>query len=239
MATDIKCFDENLTNVQVWKYFKVARFFQLLDTSCLYFSAAKQFEDKFEGSVGIRETRQEFCGEKTLQHAFEELKRLAKINCWHISDYENSAMWSLYAHENKGIAIVSTSDDLVLSLEDYKIEPEYSTETINFGKVSYVDLSEYNQRLSMLERFFYKHNCFQWEQELRFLISLRMAEEFGVRVPDDGIFVRTNLQKMIHKIVLGPNLSPEDNATILEQVEKHGIAHLVQKSTLTYTPTFI
>ena len=36
----------------------------------------------------------------------------------------------------------------------------------------------------MLDRFWYKHMAFAWEQEFRLAVSVRMAEEFGVQVPE-------------------------------------------------------
>ena len=61
----------------------------------------------------------------------------------------------------------------------------------------------------MLERFFYKHRAFESEREFRLVISLRMAEEFGVGVPEDGISVEVDLDLLINRIVLGSTISSE------------------------------
>jgi putative SOS response-associated peptidase YedK len=52
------------------------------------------------------------------------------------------------------------------------------------GPVEYVDLTQIRMKgAAMLDRFFYKHRAFEWEREFRLAISLRAAEEFGLRSP--------------------------------------------------------
>lgn len=58
-------------------------------------------------------------------------------------------------------------------------------------------------RTSMLERFYHKHMAFEWEKEFRLTISLRMAEEYGVNIPEKGIEVQANLPELISSIILG------------------------------------
>lgn len=81
---------------QLWRYFRTERFLELLQSSHLYFASGRQFGDPFEGAVGVlppgfpvdpRYTELEF-GEK----AFEELRRLTKVSCWHRASYESDAM---------------------------------------------------------------------------------------------------------------------------------------------------
>ncbi|RYD96692.1 MAG: DUF2971 domain-containing protein, partial [Sphingobacteriales bacterium] len=37
----------------LWRYFRTERFLELLQSSELYFAAARQFEDRFEGAVAV------------------------------------------------------------------------------------------------------------------------------------------------------------------------------------------
>ena len=41
------------TTEPLWRYFKTERFLQLLESSHLYFAAARQFEDPFEDAVAV------------------------------------------------------------------------------------------------------------------------------------------------------------------------------------------
>ena len=40
-------------NEQLWRYLKIERFIELIDTSRLYFSSAREFDDQFEGAVAV------------------------------------------------------------------------------------------------------------------------------------------------------------------------------------------
>lgn len=37
----------------LWRYFKVNRFLELLNSNKIYFASARQFEDPFEGAVAV------------------------------------------------------------------------------------------------------------------------------------------------------------------------------------------
>ena len=81
--------DAENTDEPLWRYFKTHRFVEFLESSQLYFAAATQFEDDFEGAVAVqspeykvdpRYSQMEFA-----EKAVFELKRLTKINCWPIA----------------------------------------------------------------------------------------------------------------------------------------------------------
>ena len=84
----------------LWRYFRAERFVGALQSRALRFPSARQFEDPFEGAVAVLPHDWPIdprYGE--LDHgdqAFEELRRLTKISCWHRADYESDAMWKLY-----------------------------------------------------------------------------------------------------------------------------------------------
>lgn len=90
----------------------------------------------------------------------------------------------------------------------------------------------------MLERFMYKHKAFSWEQEFRLIISLRLAEEFGVAVPDEGIRVAVDLRLLIDRIYLGPALSEDDIKTIRLAAEAVGLGDRVRVSSMLGTPRY-
>src|SRR5260370_18853748 len=122
------------------------------------------------------------------ESAFFQLKRLTKLNCWHRAGYESDAMWKLYAAESKGVAICSTPDRMRRAFQPFRLRPEYGVEDLWGSPVRYADLTQVRIRgAEMLDRVFFKHRAFEWEREFRLAISVRMAEEFGVAVPDNGI----------------------------------------------------
>src|SRR4051812_44504506 len=94
-------------NGGVWRYFKLDQFIEFINTSSLYFASARQFEDKFEGAVAVMPfgfpVDPRYAEPDNVDRAFEQLKRLTKISCWHKAVYESDAMWQLYANKKKGV----------------------------------------------------------------------------------------------------------------------------------------
>ncbi len=227
----------------LWRYMKPERFVSLVEDSRAYFAAAAQFKDRFEGAVAVQsgnlpvDPRYE-----ELEHredAFRQLKRLTKINCWHRADYESDAMWKLYAGESKGVAICSTASRLRDALQPFRLDPSYAVEDLWAGPVHYQDLTVVRMNVSMLDRFFCKHRAFEWEREFRLAISLRSAEEFGVTVPEEGIEVAVDVDALVERIVLGPELSRPDRERISQRARNAGLEARLYYSSLLGRPRYV
>jgi hypothetical protein len=128
----------------LWRYFKTERFLELLQSNHLYFSAARQFEDHFEGAVAILPQGfpidPQHANMKLIEEPFEELRRLTKVSCWHRAAYESDAMWKLYAGARKGVAIRTNAERIQASAKPFQLKPEYGSEDLWAGNVNYVDL---------------------------------------------------------------------------------------------------
>lgn len=229
-------------NEQLWRYFRTERFLELLQSSHLYFASARQFGDPFEGAVAVlppgfpvdpRYTELEF-GEK----AFEELRRLTKVSCWHRASYESDAMWQLYAGSRKGVAVCTNVDRIQAAAKPFRLKPEYGYEDLWAGNVNYVDLLKERLRVSMMDRFWYKHMAFAWEREFRLAVSVRTAEEFGVQVPEHGVKVEFDVPKLIEHIYLGPLLPETDAEAIRAAAKAHGIEDRIRITSLLGTPRY-
>lgn len=230
-------------SLKVWRYFDLDKFISLLEKKALYFASTRQFDDAFEGSITRRHyeyrlkkasngfgTDSDFY-RKHVSNAFYELTRLTKISCWHINDHESAAMWQLYLRDGKGIAIQSTLGRLQTSLEPFRLKPEYGEETINIGKVKYIDYrTEVMHDKTMLGRFFYKRKSFAHEKELRVAVSLRMAEEFGVNVPEKGVFVNADLNTLLSAVHLAPSVNSEFRQKVSKLITSHGFCFTVKQS---------
>ena len=228
----------------VWRYVTAERFVWLMENAKVYFPAASQFSDPFEGAVAVLapdypiDPRYEEMDSS--ERAFFELKRLTKLNCWHRAQYESDAMWKLYAGESKGLAICSTPARMRAAFHPFRLAPTYGIEDLWAGPVRYEDLMKVRLRAAgMLERFFYKHRAFEWEREFRLAISVRMAEEFGVSVPDDGIEVSVDLDALIEHIMLGPALTGPQVEQIIEHARVAGLGKRVVKSSLLGYPRYV
>lgn len=235
-----EAFDENQ---RLWRYFRTDRFIELLETGELYFASARQFQDRFEGATAVlpygtpedpRFPLRENFGER----AFEELRRLTKVSCWHRAAYESDAMWQLYAGAWKGVAICTTPARIASAASVFKLEPHHAGEELWAGNVQYIDLLQQRLNVSMMSRFWYKHMAFAWEQEFRLGISLRHAEEFGVRVPELGIKVLFGLKTLVESIYLGPSLDASEVTNVRNAVEEVGLAARLKVSSMLGIPRY-
>ena len=127
----------------LWRHFKTERFMELLQSSQLYFASARQFEDPFEGAVAVLPPGfpVDTCYAKPEfgENAFEELRRLTKVSCWHRASYESDAMWQLYAGSKKGVAVRTTPERIKFAAKPFHLKPEYRHEDLWAGNVKYVD----------------------------------------------------------------------------------------------------
>ncbi len=234
--------EEVLPDEPLWRYFRTERFVAAFHSRAIYFPAAKQFEDPFEGAVAVLPHDWPIdprYGElDDVDRAFEELRRLTKISCWHCTDYESDAMWKLYAANRKGVAIRTTAARLQAALQPFRLAPEYGEEEPYWGRIRYVDLHTQRLRVSMEERFFYKHRAFEWEREFRVAFSVRMGEEFGVRVPEGGIEVAFDPTALVESVWFGPALSGAERDAITNACATAGINDRLRTSTLLGRPRY-
>ncbi len=230
----------------LWRYFKTERFLELLKSSHLYFSSARQFKDPFEGAVAVLPPGgpidphyADLDWTAGFDWTFEELRRLTKISCWHRASYESDAMWKLYAGSQKGVAICTNAKRMRAAAKPFRLRPKYGPEDLWAGNVLYVDLLSNHLDVDMLDRFWYKHMAFSWEKEFRLAISLRMAEEFGARIPVRGIKVEFDLAQLIDCIYLGPSLSKRAVAAIRKAAEAHGLEDRIKVTSMLGKPRYI
>ncbi|EHU6506979.1 DUF2971 domain-containing protein [Vibrio cholerae] len=221
----------------LWRYFKVERLIDFLHSGELYFASAREFQDKFEGAIAISSSSIKEIPDH-FESAFEELRRLMKISCWHQANHESDAMWQLYADKWRGVAIQTSVNKLITSIKPFRLLPEYGEEELLVGNVVYKDLINEKLTVSFSERFWFKHIAFKWENEFRLAISLRVAEEFGVSIPEFGIKVAFDIPSLIERIHLGPSLSEENIEQIIRCANEVGLGDKVQVSSLLGMPLY-
>ncbi|MBA4388880.1 MAG: DUF2971 domain-containing protein [Verrucomicrobia bacterium] len=230
-------------NQKIWRYMRVGRFEQLLKEKSLRFASANQFEDPFEGAVAVLPydlpVDPRYTVKDSSETAFAELKRLTKLSCWHIADHESTAMWKLYSDLGKGVAITSTPNKLARALTPFRLKPEYGVEELWGGNVVYVDLLRTRLSVGMLERFYFKHSAYSWEQEFRLAISVRVAEEHGVSVPEDGISVGAAVSDLIEEIHIGPTIEKSVRERIITTCRESGLDDRARVTSLLGTPKYI
>lgn len=236
-------WEGDIPEERLWRYLRPERFEAFLRDGTVHFASANQFTDRFEGAVAVMPpdfpVDPRYAEPEGAEHAFRELKRLTKISCWHRAEYESDAMWQLYADERKGLAICSTPDRMNRAFQPFRLKPEYGHESLWAGKVKYVDLLQVRMNAGMETRFFYKHRAFEWEREFRLAISVRSAEEYGVPVPENGIYVTVDPKILIEKIMLGPALPGADVERVAKAAQAAGLGDRLVKSSLLGTPRYV
>ena len=149
-------------------------------------------------------------------------------------------MWKLYAEQNKGIAVSTTPERMRSAFKPFRLRPEYGIEELWAGPVQYIDLTQLRMKgVGMLNRFFYKHRVFEWEQEFRLAISVRSAEEYGVQVPTKGIYVEVDFDVLVDRIILGSTISSDERNSVTKVLERLGLGDRLQISTLLGQPRYI
>ncbi len=133
-------------------------------------------------------------GHREIPKGFKTFREKTFINSWHIQEHQSAAMWNLYARNSDGIAIESTYNKLISSIEDYD---EFD---INIGTVKYIDYQKNAIPVShVLSPFLHKRKSFEHEKELRTLID---TTQYGKNSSDPEI----NQYREVHGLYVNVNL---------------------------------
>lgn len=207
--------DPGNNNLKLWRYIERDKLFHLLESSDLYFCRADYFqnEDNFEGSYPRIEYEHQLKnddGKVTSRRLYEIVSKDTFINCWHLSEYENLAMWKLYSKDEKGIAIQT-------DITSFKDSFENSDRNIFAGKVDYIDYetdtfykeSSHNYfSMNGFSLFIHKRKIYSYENEYRAICTDLKGSQHK------GINIKVDLNKMIHKIYLSPYATEKDYSEI-------------------------
>jgi hypothetical protein len=251
-ATDYPGFEAGDDTV-IWRYMALPRYEELL-AGRLYFAAARQFDDRFEGAVtqAQSEWRREEAARwadndaerdralASTSWAFAELRRLTKISCWHARSHENAAMWERYRREGTStVAVRSTVAALKSSMKPFRLQPRYGEERIRIGAVQYLDYArEEMADRSMLGVFLHKRVEYSDESEVRALLALTMAEEFGVAVPELGVTVTVLPELLVHEVRVDALANGADFERTVSHTRMAGLSCDVIRSSLGAEPVY-
>lgn len=137
------------------------------------------------------------------------------IDCWHINSYESLAMWKVFSNNKNSIAISTTKEKLINSLnvgeqKVYLKEVEYSylpsiSDSILFGingvhckdETLYID-SDILFGFYCENALLRKSKYYEYEQELRLYFEDKENKDITK-------FINVNLNSMIDEIIISPN----------------------------------
>lgn len=193
-------FPQANDNEKVWRYLSFYKFIWLLENRQLYLPNITSLGDPFEGSLPkntINDFEEKFeewitmwnnqplSGDllsyyKNKLNDLEEKRRLLRdntyVSCWSIRESESEALWKIYCKLNDGVAVKTTYK---------KLKKVASSDIGIIGKVQYIDYSsdsfEYAHPVSP---FMYKRNSFDYEGEVRIIISYHIFKDAKVKLPN-------------------------------------------------------
>jgi len=235
-------------NESLWRYIDFAKFVSLLKDRALYFSAAKLFKDPFEGAIGIKAREKEWDEDllskfkkvkevtsndkvnlfnKSMLAAFKSLGKKSRectfINCWHLSEYESEAMWSLYTKDRSyAIAIRTTYDRLYNAIGKNPL--------IDIGRVNYIDYSE--TFVEIRAPFWYKRKSFQHENEVRAIITDYDKKDVK------GLYVEVDLEILLQAVYISPSSPDWISDLVADVCRKYIVSPYINKSELTTQPFY-
>ncbi len=160
----------------LWRYMSFSSLCEILMYNYIPLIRSDLFEDKSEGVI-FREVIRKMGNTNPagLDYAIECYKESTYISSWHISEHESAAMWDKYTHGKDGVAIKTNAMKLIHSIDN----SEYENSARKIKEVIYTDEnpSEFSMDEDLLEEyyyifFFYKMKDFEYEKEVRILISL-------------------------------------------------------------------
>jgi len=194
--------------MQIWRYLDLKKFISLLEEKALYFVSIKNLRrfDKFEGTVpeGAKRMAFEKMGDsKLVEDGANDFKRFADnyyINCWHKNEFESAAMWKLYARDDEGIAIQSTTERLKVALPD-----SYKNCIIHIDDVEYTNYEMTRVSPKLHNIIYGKTKFYEYEKELRAYFSIYPLKSDPKGVESDcGYYVPVDLEVLIQKIYVSP-----------------------------------
>jgi hypothetical protein len=179
--------------IPIWRYMDLAKFLSMLDAEALHFARTDLMSDEFEGSITkpTLELRRESMAEMPDEHfakwnaglaqVYKGYRQYHYLNCWHMSEHESAAMWSIYqSGEPQGIAVRSTYRRLSESINDQR--------TAYIGTVSYVDFdSKVIPDNNAYYPYVHKRRSFEYEREIRALhFARRWVEDVDAPIDDSS-----------------------------------------------------
>ncbi len=208
----------------IWRYMDFAKFISLISSNTLYFVRADRFDDPWEGvpqKAILDELVKHFAQtikwskEKTHDHFRNIIIPQRFISCWHLNENESAAMWTLYGKTKEAIAIKTTIGRLKASLCK---EPEkFYLDQVKYGKHDDFQLPA-DIKDGPVDKwtcpFFFKRDSFEYEKEIRVVITFRKtAEEYKAKV---------DISKLVEKLYVSPQSGQWFVETVKSTLQKYG-----------------
>lgn len=167
-----------------------------------------------------------------IETIFPRCREWIYVSCWHNSNHECSAMWSLYGADKNSVCIFTTAKKLFEQIQ----APE-SINSLTLEKVAYIDHRDASLTENCLSAFISKSLPFKFEKEMRIVaydssLDLSVAEKNNLLGSNISI---KSLNELIDKIIISPKADDWFIESVHEICSEYGITANIQKSSLSQT----
>ena len=120
-------------SIRVWRYLSFARFVWMLDEKALWMSRADQLGDGWEMAFLTEELVPPLAHPDLVTAPYDtpelvavrkkmrDVRERTYVNCWHASNSESPAMWSVYCPGKEGVAVQTTLAKLKASVGTHRV----------------------------------------------------------------------------------------------------------------------
>lgn len=225
-------------NTRIWRYLSLPKFVDLLQSNCLHFTRVDEMR-KYDASEGVSTTIAmkryiQLVAEKKIASPIPDLphdqfvrifgssetddvlNKVHFINCWHMSDHENFAMWKVYS-EPFGVCIESRFEDLKNCFVDETRDYYANRHKIYIGRVDYIDSeTQFIQRGNSFWTYLTKRREFSYENELR-CVAMQWDHQFSFIRP------KVDLKRLIRSIRLNHEAPAWYFTTVADLCQRYGL----------------
>lgn len=194
----------------LYRYMDFWKFEDIISRKALFFSRGDKFEDQYEGletelSKSMRRAVHNDDSYNENSKFYDRNRRCLAVHCWHISDFESTAMWKQFAREIDGIAIRTTVKRIKSALNSYG-------KNLCIRNIKYVEnhLHEFTPFGCPFFPFLVKRKEYAKENELRIIYGegkgciKESMQYFAPEIPYQGIMLTVDPSVLIQDVILSP-----------------------------------
>lgn len=218
---------------KIWKYMDFTKFVSMLHYKSLYFSRVDTLKDPYEASIAsyfVENTDMPEHALKKLQELLEKKRRQKLfVNCWHINASESAALWKVYMKSDEGIAIQTTVSKLFTVLEASNNDLPFDLASVNYDPSKLLSITtkpngEPVETFNLADALFTKRPCFQYENELRVIVTVHNPKSTGFNWGD------LDINSLIESICVNPEASTWVVSLVRDLAKSYKIEGKVYKS---------
>lgn len=215
----------------IWHYYTLSKFLGLIERSSLYLCRHDKFDDSFEGGLSVLD-KQYFDSVNPEMHQYMTGDKVGCYysNCWTKSDVDEYVLWSSYASLQDGIAIQSTVERLITSLDVEKEKNVYISDVLYIDYSKDYTFRKTGGKVNTLAPHFTKRDYFKSEKELR-VMYVDPVGKFDSS--PNGVEIRVDLKTLIEKVYVAPFSYPWLRDVINNILAKYALSNIeVLKSSI-------